>query len=226
MGKSLAIQMSAKGYTVGITGKRQTLLNEIENLNPTKIFGSCFDVNDEFELVENLNDLIYRLGGLDILIYSAGYGEINENLDNLIEQDTIRTNVRSFTNVITFAFDYFQLQGSGQIAAITSVAGLRGNDKAPAYSASKAYQINYLEGLAMKARKMKIPINILDIRPGYVDTAMAKGDNLFWVTTVKKAAKQIIDGIEHKKEVIYVSKRWRIFAWIFKIIPRYLGEKL
>ncbi|MFC4212520.1 SDR family NAD(P)-dependent oxidoreductase [Pedobacter lithocola] len=226
MGRSLTIQMSAMGYMVGITGKRQVLLNEIEGLNPPKIFGSCFDVNDEFELLENLNELIDRIGGFDILIYSAGYGEINENLDNLIEQDTIRTNVRSFTNVITFAFDYFKQQGFGQIAAITSVAGLRGNDKAPAYSASKAFQINYLEGLAMKARKLKININILDIRPGYVDTAMAKGDNLFWVTTVKKAAKQIIHGLEHKHEVIYVSKRWRLFAWIFKIIPRYLCEKL
>ncbi|GGI23956.1 SDR family NAD(P)-dependent oxidoreductase [Pedobacter mendelii] len=226
IGKALAIQMSSLGYIVGITGKRQILINEIENLNPEKIFGSCFDINDELNLIENLTDLINRLGGFDILIYSAGFGEINENLDNLIEQDTIKTNVSSFTNVITWTFDYFKKQGHGQIAAITSVAGLRGNEKAPAYSASKAYQINYLEGLSRKAKKFKIPINILDIRPGYVDTAMAKGNNLFWVTPVRKAAKQIVKAIEHKADVIYVSKRWRLFAWILKIFPRYLFTKI
>lgn len=226
IGRALAIQMSASDYMVGITGKRQILLNEIENINPDKIFSSCFDVNDEHELVANLEDLTDRLGGYDILIYSAGFGEINENLDNFIEQDTIKTNVRAFTNVITWTFEYFKQQGFGQIAAITSVAGLRGNDKAPAYSASKAYQINYLEGLSKKAGKLGIPLYILDVRPGYVDTAMAKGDNLFWVTPVKKAARQIISGIEKRKKVIYVSKRWRLFAWILKIIPRYLCEKI
>ena len=226
IGKSLAIQMADAGYVVGITGKRQFLINEIEDMNPGKILGACFDVNDEINLIENLKSLIERLGGYDILIYSAGYGEINENLDTQIEQDTINTNVCSFTNVVTWSFGYFKKQGKGHIAAITSVAGLRGNDKSPAYRASKAFQINYLEGLARKSFKLKLDIDILDIRPGYVDTAMAKGDNLFWVTPVKKAAKQIIEGIERKADVIYVSKRWRLFGWIFKILPRSLIKKI
>ncbi|KQR70506.1 SDR family NAD(P)-dependent oxidoreductase [Pedobacter sp. Leaf176] len=226
IGKSLALQMADAGYIVGITGKRQILINEIEGLNAGKILGSCFDVNDETNLIENLISLIERLGGYDILIYSAGYGEINESLNTQIEQDTINTNVRSFTNVVTWSFDYFKRQGRGQIAAVTSVAGLRGNDKSPAYSASKAFQINYLEGLARKSSKLKLGIDILDIRPGYVDTAMAKGDNLFWVTPVEKAAKQIIRGIERKADVIYISKRWRLFAWTSKILPRSLVKKI
>ena len=55
---------------------------------------------------------------------------------------------------------------------------------------------------------------------------MAKGDNLFWVTPLKKAANQIIAGIERSTDVLYISKRWRIFAWISKILPRYLFTKL
>lgn len=226
IGRALALKMSDAGYTVGITGKRQTLLNEIEALKPNKIFASCFDVNDEPNLLDNLGSLIARLDGFDMLIYSAGYGEINENLDNQIEQDTLKTNVVSFTNVITWSFEYFKQQGHGYIAAITSVAGLRGNEKAPAYSASKAYQINYLEGLSKKSKQQKLGIHILDIRPGFMDTAMAKGDNLFWVTPLKKAANQIIAGIERSAEVLYISKRWRLFAWISKILPRYLFTKL
>ncbi|MFC3559576.1 SDR family NAD(P)-dependent oxidoreductase [Pedobacter jamesrossensis] len=226
IGKALALEMSDAGYTVGITGKRQTLLNEIEALLPNKIFASCFDVNDEPNLIENLGALIARLDGFDMLIYSAGYGEINEDLNNQIEQDTIKTNVGSFTNVITWSFEYFRRQGHGYIAAITSVAGLRGNEKAPAYSASKAYQINYLEGLSKKSKQEKLGVHILDIRPGFMDTAMAKGDNLFWVTPIKKAAHQIINGIERNAHVIYVSKRWRLFAWISKILPRYLLAKI
>ena len=226
IGEQLAKQMAALNYQVGITGKRQLLLNDIEKSNPERICTSCFDVNDEENLIDNLNELVGRLGGVDVFIYSAGIGDVNEQLNNVIEQNTIRTNVMSFTNVINWAFDYISAQKHGQIVAITSVAGLRGNDIAPAYNASKSYQINYMEALYRKVYQMKLPIRILDVRPGYVDTAMAKGEKLFWVTPVAKAAKQIIEGIENNASVIYVSKRWRLFAWLFKSIPRYLFKKV
>lgn len=226
IGEQLAKQMAALNYQVGITGKRQLLLNDIEKSNPERICTSCFDVNDEENLIDNLNELVGRLGGVDVFIYSAGIGDVNEQLNNVIEQNTIRTNVMSFTNVINWAFDYISAQKHGQIVAITSVAGLRGNDIAPAYNASKSYQINYMEALYRKVYQMKLHIHILDVRPGYVDTAMAKGEKLFWVTPVAKAAKQIIEGIENNASVIYVSKRWRLFAWLFKSIPRYLFKKV
>lgn len=47
---------------------------------------------------------------------------------------------------------------------------------APAYSATKAYQINYMEALRKKAYKSGGSITVTDIRPGLVDTVMAKGD--------------------------------------------------
>lgn len=46
-----------------------------------------------------------------------------------------------------------------------------------------------------KAYKSGNHIHVTDIRPGLVDTAMAKGDGLFWVIPVDKVAKQIISAI-------------------------------
>lgn len=46
-----------------------------------------------------------------------------------------------------------------------------------------------------KAYKSGNHIHVTDIRPGLVDTAMAKGDGLFWVMPVDKVAKQIISAI-------------------------------
>ena len=124
-----------------------------------------------------------------------------------------------FTTVATWAFDYFIKQGAGQLAAITSIAGLRGGRHNPAYNASKAYQISYLEGLRQKAASLKLPLIITDIRPGFVDTPMAAGDGLFWVAPVPKAAQQIYDAIEHKRSVVYITRRWRLIAFIMKLIP-------
>jgi short-subunit dehydrogenase len=134
-------------------------------------------------------------------------------------------NVNGFTAVANWAFNYFQQQGYGHFAAITSIAGTRGSRQAPAYFASKAYQINYLEGLNQKAHHLKIPICITDIRPGFVDTAMASGENLFWMSTTQKAAKQIVSAIRQKRNVVYVTKRWRLIAILLKAMPRYLYKR-
>ena len=71
----------------------------------------------------------------------------------------------------------------------------------------------------------KKPIYITDIRPGYVDTAMALGDNLFWMSSKEKAAKQIFGYIKRKKDVGYVSKRWQLIAFALKIVPSWIYKR-
>ena len=92
------------------------------------------------------------------------------------------------------------------MVAISSIAGIRGSRIAPAYNASKAYQIKYLEGLRQKATKVKMPIYVTDIRPGFVDTDMAKGHGQFWVATKEKTSRQIFGIIQRKKEIGYETK--------------------
>src|SRR3546814_20725024 len=85
------------------------------------------------------------MGGVDIIVISAGGGDTNAALDFGIEQGMIDLNVRAFTQVAAWAFNYFKQRGRGQLAAITSVAGMRGSRQAPGYSATKEYQINRYE---------------------------------------------------------------------------------
>ena len=60
----------------------------------------------------------------------------------------------------------------------------------------------------------------------FVDTAMAKGQNFFWMTTPQIAARQIYQAITRKKKVAYVTRRWRLIAWLMKCIPDYLYHRL
>jgi short-subunit dehydrogenase len=143
-----------------------------------------------------------------------------------IEKQTIDTNIVGFTSIADWTFNYFEKQQSGHLVAISSIAGLRGNGVTPSYNASKAYQINYLEGLRQKASKLKSKIVVTDIRPGFVDTAMAKGEGQFWVASVNKASEQIFKAIQKKKKVVYVTKRWRLIATILKRIPRSIYDKM
>ncbi len=226
IGKGLAKLLAENNYKVGLTGRRTELLNELKNENPNTYFIKSFDVTDTKITVEKLEELTSELGGLDLLIISSGTGDINENLDFGIEKRTIDTNVLGFTCIADWAFNYFENQKFGHLVAISSIGGLRGSRQAPAYNATKAYQINYLEGLRQKATKLKEPIFVTDIRPGLVDTEMAKGEGLFWVMPIGKTVKQIYKAIISKKKVAYVTKRWRLIAVLLKRIPRQIYDRM
>ena len=226
IGKELARLLAGDKFRVGITGRRLELLEELKSQNPDNFAISNFDIREPENAVEKLEMLTAELGGLDLIIISSGTGDINPGLDFGIEKNTIDTNVTGFTCVADWAFNYFRNQGHGHLVAISSIAGIRGSAEGPAYNASKAYQINYLEGLRQKARKSKLPIYITDIRPGLVDTGMAKGDGLFWVMPVEKAARQIHKAITKRKRVATVTRRWRFVAMLLKIMPRSIYERM
>lgn len=219
IGRQLALLFADKNYIVGITGRRKNLLDELKIQRPDNFIVSNFDITDSSIVTEKLEGLVTSLGNVDLLVLSSGTGDINETLDFNIEKKTLDVNVVGFTEVIDWVINYFLKQEQGHLVAITSIAGIRGSRHAPAYNASKAFQINYLEGLRQKVTKLKLPIFITDIRPGFVNTEMAKGDGKFWVASPEKAAKQILKAIQRKKSVMYVTKRWRLVATIVSLIP-------
>ena len=226
IGRQLAIILAQNNYKAGITGRREELLQELKELHPDNFIVSAFDVTNTAKIREYLNSLVEELGGLDLLILSSGTGKINPELDPGIEKYTNEVNIAGFTAVADWAFSFFTKQAFGHFAAITSIAAIRGSRFAPAYNASKAYQVNYLEGLRQKATQLKRPIYITDIRPGFVDTAMVAGDNLFWVAPVEKASTQIFRAIENKRSVVYITRRWRLVAFVLRMLPGWIYKKL
>ena len=225
IGRKMAELYVQAGNIVGVTGRRKELLDEIENMYPVKIKTECFDVTGN-ENIERLTSLIQKTGGLDILVYSSGFGELSKEMDWEIDKPTVDTNVYGFIQITNWAFNYFINQGHGSMAVISSIAANRGNSWAPAYSASKAFQSNYFEALAIKVNKMKKDIGIICIEPGFVNTNMARGYRKFWVVPLEKAARQIIAGIEKKKQKVYVSKRWWLVARLMRLTPFWLYRKI
>lgn len=226
IGRELALQLAAKNYLVGVTGRRMDKLESLQAEWPGNIIISAFDNTDTTEAIKKLEDLAAQLGELDVIILSSGIGTINLDLEFEIEKQIIDLNVTGFTAIADWAFTFFTNQKHGQLAAISSIAGLRGNHESPAYFSSKAYQINYLEGLRQKAKKTNAPIYITDIRPGFVTTDLIVSHMRFWVSTVEKASKQIIFAIENRKKVAYITKRWGIAAAALKLMPRVIHQYL
>lgn len=227
IGRALAELYLQAGCTVGVTGRREQLLAELISAYPGRAFPRAFDVTDTASCTGHLDALVDVMGGVDTIVISAGGGSLNEPLDLEIERKAVVLNVHAFTEVTVWAFHRLAAQGGGHLAAISSVAGTRGSRQAPAYSATKAFQIAYLEGLQQKAKKQGGKVCVTDIRPGFVRTKPA-GDQAarFWEADVSRAARQIYRGMARRKRVVYVTRRWRLVALIYRLAPRWLLERL
>ena len=225
IGREVARLYAQEGNKIAVTGRRSELLEELRQEFPDKVKISAYDVR-ELDNPKHLSLLVEEMGGMDICLICAGLGTVSKDLNWEIENETYETNVSAFTQISAWAFNYFVQQGHGQLANISSIASGRGNSHAPAYSASKAYQSVYFEGLRMKAMRLGVPLIITDIQPGFVQTKMAKGNKRFWVSSVHKAARQIKSGIDAGRFRFYVTKRWRLVAWIMKWMPDFIFHRV
>ena len=218
IGRELALLLEKNGWQVGATGRRTPLLDDLCTASTHGgIIPLCFDATEASSLEQNLATLEKMLGGLDLFIISAGTGFLNPELDPDLELQTVATNVQAFTRLCDWAFSRFESKKKGHLAAITSVSGLIADANSPAYSASKAYQVLYLDGLRKRAKGKALPITITDIRPGSVDTDMMKGEGHFWISSAHEAALLAYEGIAKGKTLQYVSGRWSLVGISLRI---------
>jgi short-subunit dehydrogenase len=227
IGRETARLLAQTGNKIGITGRRKELLDNLKAEEPNKYIIKSFDITDLDYTIKSLEKLAEEMKSVDLILLCSGIGKVNHELDFETEKQTIYTNVMGFTNIIDWSYNFFEKQGYGHLAAISSIASLRGNRYAPSYFASKAFNKSYLEAMRGKAHKSKAKIKITDIRPGFVDTDLIKGENyIFLVSPLNKAAKQIYKALCHQRKVIYVTKRWNIAAFIMKICPRFIYDRI
>jgi short-subunit dehydrogenase len=226
IGRELAKILSRNQYVVGVMARRVQLLDKLSKEVEETLFVQEIDVTVIESAMETLAKFIEEMGGVDLIVISAGTGEINNSLSWHLENEAIKTNVSGFAALVNVAMHHFTEKGSGHLVGISSIAALRGGRESPAYNASKAFESNYLEGLRQKVRKSRLPITITDIKPGFVNTAMAKGDGIFWAAEPEEAARQIFGTIKRRKRSAYITRRWVLIAWLLKLLPGFIYERL
>lgn len=221
IGQEVAKILIEEGWRVGVAARRIELL---QSMGATAI--ERIDVTTD-KATEALQKLIEKLGGMDLFFYASGIGKQNRELVEDIELATVQTNGIGFTRMIGEAYRYFAKQGSGHIAAITSIAGTKGLGPAPSYSATKAMQNVYLQALEQQAHSRGLDIHITDIQPGFVDTALLSGDFHYpMMLRPEKVAKEIVYAIDHRKHIRVIDWKYRILTAIWRRIPRCFWRRL
>lgn len=214
IGHALWQHYSSSGNRVIAMGRRKELLDRMSCGSDGNTDSRKCDIADIECFKNEFAGLVESYKQLDLIIVCAGIGELNPELDVETELSTISVNVVGWTNVVDIACRHMETRGKGHLVALTSVGGMQPTPVSPAYSASKAFQINYIKSLQKKYKNTDIVVT--EIRPGLVDTRMAKGDGLFWVMPIDKVVAKIIGAIGRKCSRCIVTGRWRIVNFLLK----------
>ena len=227
MGKEVSQLLLADGWQLGVGARRIEALEELKQTKPEAVVTAAIDVMAE-DAPLRLEQLIADNGGMDLFFLASGIGKQNPNLDADIELRTVATNGMGFTRMVDTAFNWFANHGGkGQIAVISSIAGVKGLGMAPSYSATKAFQNTYIEALNQLSNMRKLDISFTDIRPGFVKTDLLNdGKNYPLLMDKKKVAKKIVNAIYNKRSVKIIDWRYRILVFFWRLIPRWLWVRL
>jgi len=127
---------------------------------------------------------------------------------------------------LTLVANRFEARRGGTIAVISSVAGDRGRKSNYVYGAAKGMVTLFLQGL--RNRLAAAEVQVLTIKPGFVDTPMTaaipKGGPL-WAKP-EDIATGILAAIEKKRDVVYLPWFWQWIMLIIRMIPERIFKRL
>jgi decaprenylphospho-beta-D-erythro-pentofuranosid-2-ulose 2-reductase len=170
---------------------------------------------------------IAALGGLDVALIAHGslpdQAVCQQDVNVMVE--AMQVNFIATAALLTLLANYFENEGAGCIAVITSVAGDRGRQSNYVYGAAKGGVERFLQGL--RNRLFRSGVSVLTIKPGFVDTPMTAALKRNPLSTSPHRAGHIIYGaIERKRDVVYVPPFWRPIMALVKWLPERTFKRL
>jgi 3-oxoacyl-[acyl-carrier protein] reductase len=165
IGHAIALAFARAGAQVAICARNkedlQAAAAEIARY-AAKVHADTCDVGDEKMLATFMGGAAAALGGFDVLINNAS-GSSNGD-DEAAWRAGIDVDLLGTVRATQIAIPFLERSGAGAIVNISSIRGMTGSARLPAYSAVKAAIINYTISQAMALAEKGIRVNA--IAPG------------------------------------------------------------
>lgn len=229
MGRALAQKYSSQGHDLQLAARNPEDLRSLSADVSIRYKVNCtlhaFDAC-KFESHPSFWSSLPKVPDTCILVF--GFMEDNEKTlqDSDLLFNTINVNYTGAVSILNIISRTYKEQKSGQIAAIASVAGLRGRGSNYIYGSAKAGLIAYLSGL--RNELFSSGVHVATVLPGFVYTKMTEHLQLPAILTAQPTdvADVIYDGLEKKKNVLYVKWFWKWIMLIIRNIPEGIFKKL
>lgn len=185
------------------------------------------DLDDTAGHPEMLATAARRLGKIDFALIAHGVlgDQPAAEQDFEVAAQILHTNFMSVVSLCTWLGNYFQLQHSGTLAVISSVAGDRGRKSNYVYGSSKGALNIFLAGL--RNRIDRDGVQVLTIKPGFVATPMtAHIEQNFLFASPERVAKGILRAVNRRKDEVYLPGFWALIMFMVRSIPGWQFKKM
>ena len=227
--KATAKRFAKDGYSLFLASRNVNELNydasNIEILYGVKVIVLYFDAIDYKSHLNFYRSLSQNPVGVIFSIGLMGKQVVEQENFNLAKL-AIDTNYVAAVSILEIVASDFEKRKYGFIVGISSVAGDRGRKSNYIYGSSKAGLSAYLEGLRNRLNDSNI--QLLIIKPGFVETKMTEGIDLprSLTSSPKIVADAIYKGVLKKKNTVYVKTFWRFIMYVIRLIPDAIFKKL
>jgi hypothetical protein len=201
--------------------------NDLMTRGAASINTETLDVLDYDRHKVVVDAAVEKLGGLDVVLIA--HGSLPDQKDCEQSADYTRkefaVNALSTISLLTYLANYFEENGQGTIAVISSVAGDRGRQSNYIYGSAKGAVTIFLQGL--RNRMHKSGVHVITVKPGFVDTPMtAAFDKGFIWADPDQIAARIISAIKNKYDEVYAPWYWRVIMQVIRAIPERVFKRL
>ena len=218
LGEALARHYAADGARLGLVARRAEALHALAAGLPGEHLVLPADCGDPAAMREAAARFMAEFGVPDVVIANAGVSvgtltEYAEDVDAF--ERVLRTNLLGMVATFQPFVAPMRQRGSGRLAGIASVAGVRGLPGAGAYSASKAGTISYLESLRVELRGSGV--RVVTVAPGYIATPMTAVNSypMPFLLPAEQAAPRIAAAIS-------AGRSWAVVPWQMGVAARVL----
>lgn len=221
IGAALAITYAVDGITLILTARNEARLNAVAMACRTKgavVFTECVDVREK----EKLAAIIHSMDAqhpIDLVIANAGISADDAN-------EVFAVNLQGVLNTIHPIIPRMVARGRGQIAIMSSLAGIRALPSAPAYSASKAAVRVY--GDALRGELKATGVHVSVICPGWIVTPLTDKNDfpMPLLMSAERAANIIIHSLVLRKPRIAFPRRLYFPLRFLDALPVFVSDVL
>jgi decaprenylphospho-beta-D-erythro-pentofuranosid-2-ulose 2-reductase len=232
MGRALARLLFERGDTLFLLGRDLEELarsaRDLEARSGHKVAGQALcDLERPESFTPALAAAEKALGGLDLVVVTAGVFAPQETLESDAEQAR-RLLVVDFSHTVLFCEEARRrllARGGGTLCVFSSVAGERGRKPVVLYGAAKAGLTRYLEGLDHKFHAAGL--RVVCVKPGFVKTSMTAGLRPPpFAGEPEAVARRVVKAIDHGWPVVYAPPAWALVMRIIRVLPRWVMRRV
>ena len=230
IGEALALAIAERGAVVGLLARREELLIELagkcENVGG-KARHFAVDVTNAQAVADAAETLRNEFGKVDILIANAGVGGNNSetrNFNAAAVAEVININLLGAVNAVAAVLPQMLENESGQLVAISSLAGFRGLPKSAAYSASKAGMTAFFESVRLDVQTKGVDVTI--IQPGFIKTPLTSGraNKMPFLMELEDSIPHFLTAVETRTKFAAFPWQLATFVRLARIFPAWLYD--